>query len=134
MTEHGIKTYTSATDTCFMRATSSQVREVAVGQQLTVGHTGTITTDADSAEVVGNAVTFTQPGRFTVSWLGGTFSVVAYESAALDLVPRQQSSGAVGRERSVAERQLVLRQLATHTDWNGTLLDAGRFTLAHYGA
>src|SRR4051812_13252757 len=92
-----VQTFTGSV-ACIMRSGSSQVREVAVGQPLTVGPAGAISCDA--GEVVDNQVTFSQPGRYTVSHMGGVFSVLAFEPAALARVPRQQSSGASGIDRS----------------------------------
>jgi hypothetical protein len=130
--EQGITTHTSASDSVVMRTGSSQVREVAIGETLTVGSGGTIT--CDGGTVSGNTVTFAVPGRFTVTHAGGKFAVLAYEPAALDLVPLTQTSGAIGVTRSEHDRRLVLRALATHSTCDGTALDLTHLPLQRFGA
>lgn len=118
-----------------MRVNSSQVREVAVGEVLTVGSTGTISCDSEHATVDGNRVTFSEPGRCRVTWIGGVFDALAFEPESLDAVPAKQSSGNIGGpDRSAAARRLVLRQLATHSNWDGRLSSIGSFNLSHFGA
>ena len=118
-----------------MRSGSAQVREVEVGETLTVGNHGSISVAGDHAGALieGNRVTFAEPGRYTVRHVVGQFDVLAYEPTALDRVPRRPSSGS-SEDRSDAERRLVLRSLATHSEWNGTSVDAGRFNLMQFGA
>jgi hypothetical protein len=117
-----------------MRAGSEQVREVACGETLTVDSTN-ISVDSETATVTGNIVVFSEPGRYTVTCEAGSFAVLAFEPEALDMVPAQQSAGAIGRERSEHERRMVLRSLATHgSDWDGTAADVRRHHLQRHGA
>jgi hypothetical protein len=134
MSEQGIHTHTSATDVLTMRTGSSQVREVAIGETLTVGHAGTVAVDSESAIVTGNTAVFTVPGRFTVSHALGEFAALAYEPGALDRVPLTQTSGAIGVTRTVQDRRVVLRSLATHSDWPGTVDSLWRYDLRQFGA
>jgi hypothetical protein len=126
-----VATYTGSI-ACTMRSGSNQVREVMVGETMTVGTVGQITCDGGAVD--GNRVSFHTPGRYRVRWSGGAFDCLAYEAGALDIVPRVQSSGASGIERDADSRRIVLRSLATHSSWDGRADSARQYRLTDFGA